>query len=102
MELKADAANSMPKASLEQILATIPPQSRLMLDQKVSDNHLHEIAKSLINWRSVCSKLGISESDEEAIGNIRGTDEQRYVWLLCVVCAVLVLTRRLPYPTNPS
>ena len=50
MEL-TDAVNPMPKASLEQTLATIPPQSRSMLDQKVIGNHLHEIAKALINRR---------------------------------------------------
>ena len=38
MELKTDAVNSMPKASLEQILATIPSQNKSMLEQKVRDN----------------------------------------------------------------
>ena len=92
MELKTDAVNSMPKASLEQILATIPSQNKSMLEQKVSDNHLDEIAKALINWRSVCTKLGLSEAEEEAIKeDVEGADMRKYVGLFCVLlCAVLV------------
>ena len=86
MELKADAVNPMPKASLEEILETIPPQNRSIVDRKVSDNHLDEIAKALINWKSICSKLGISEAEEEAIKeeNERA-DARRYVGLLCLL-----------------
>ena len=89
-----DAVNPMPKASLQQILATIPPQSRSMLDQKVSDNHLDEIAKALISWRSVCSKLGISEAEEKVIEeDNKGENVRRYVDLSCVLpFAVLVST----------
>ena len=94
MELKTDAVNSMPKASLEQILATIPSHNKSMLEQKVSDNHLDEIAKALINWRSVCTKLGISEAEEKAIEeDNKEADMRKYVGLLCVLlCAVLVST----------
>ena len=88
----------MPKATLEHILATIPPQSRSMLDQKVSDNHLDEIAKALINWRSVCSKLGISEAEEKAIEeDNKGAYVRRYVGLSCVLFAVLVSTNSTPH-----
>ena len=71
---------SMLKASLEQMLATIPPEGQRILDQKVSDIHLDEIARALIDWKSVCTKLGISEADEEAIKeeNLRA-ENWRYV-----------------------
>ena len=71
---------SMPKPSLQQMLATIPP---LSLNQKVSDTHLAEIARALINWRSVCANLGISEAEEAAIEEEnQGADARRYVGLL--------------------
>ena len=90
MELKTDAVNSMPKASLEQILATIPSQNKSMLEQKVSDNHLDEIAKALINWRSVCTKLGISEAEEKAIEeDNKEADMRKYVGLLCVLLSLV-------------
>lgn len=79
----------MSKLSLEQMLATIPPEGQRILDQKVSDIHLDEIARALANWKSVCTKLGISETEEEAIKeeNPR-TDERRYgpfseIFFLC-------------------
>ena len=76
----------MPKASLEQMLATIPLEGRRILDQKVSDIHLDEIARTLINWKSVCTKLGINEAEEEAIKDEnRSTDEQRYALLLKLI-----------------
>ena len=80
MEPKTSAVVSTPKASLEQILATIPLEGQRILDQKVSDIHLDEIARELINWKSVCTKLTISEAEEEAIKEEnRSTDERRYL-----------------------
>ena len=81
MEPKNVHVESIPKDSLEQMLATIPPQGQDMLDQKVSDMHLERIARALVNWKSVCTQLGISESEEEAIqeGGNRSIDELRYV-----------------------
>ena len=65
-------------ASLDQMLATIPSQQSL--DMKVSDNHLAKIAKALINWKSVCANLGISEVEEEAIKEENSkTDARRCV-----------------------
>ena len=70
----------MPRASLDQILATIPPQG---LDRKVSDIHLAEIATALINWREVCTNLGIKQADEVAIEEENKTaDARRFVVLL--------------------
>ena len=57
----------MPRASLEQMLANIPEQNRQMLDGNVSDIHLEEIARNLVDWKSVCTTLGISEAEEAAI-----------------------------------
>ena len=73
----------MQKASLDQLLAIIPPQGQQTLDQKISDIHLAEIARKLTNWESVCSNLGITEPEEEAIKeeNAR-SDARRYVVLL--------------------
>ena len=73
----------MQKASLDQLLAIIPPQGQQTLDQKISDIHLAEIARTLTNWESVCSNLGITEPEEEAIReeNAR-SDARRYVVLL--------------------
>ena len=69
-----------PKASLEEMLATIPQQNRSALDQKVSDSNLVKIARELTNWKSVGAYLGISKADEEAIEeDNRGTDARRYV-----------------------
>ena len=68
---------SMPKPSLQQMLATIPP---LSLNQKVSDANLAEIARTLIDWKSVCTKLGISEAEEAAIEEEnQRADARRYV-----------------------
>ena len=80
MESKTSAVVPMLKVSLEQMLATIPAEGQRILDQKVSDIHLDEIASALINWKSVCTKLGISETDEEAIKEENpSTNERRYV-----------------------
>ena len=71
---------SMLKRSLEQMLATIPPEGQRILDQKVSDIHLDEIARALIDWKSVCTKLGISEADEDAIKEEnQRAENRRYV-----------------------
>ena len=87
MEPKTSAVVSgTPKASLEQILATIPLEGQRILDQKVNDIHLDEIAGSLIKWKSVCTKLTISEAEEEAIQEEnRTTDERRYFLLLKLI-----------------
>ena len=71
----------MPKFSLEQILAAIPPQDQGMLDHQVSDDvNLAEIARALTNWESVCAFLGINEAEQETIKrDNKGTDAQRYV-----------------------
>lgn len=69
----------MPKASLDQLLATIPSQTRL--DQNVSDDHLADIATKLTSWR-VCSYLGISEAEETEIEmNHKKENQRRYVVL---------------------
>ena len=80
MELKTPAVEPMPRPSLQQMLATIPPQSQRILNHKVSDAHLAEIARALIDWRSVCAILEISEADEAAIKEENPTtDARRYV-----------------------
>ena len=80
MDPKTATVEPMPRPSLGQMLATIPQESLSMLGQKVSDIHLDEIARSLINWESVCTRLGIKEPEEEAINKENQTlDAQRYV-----------------------
>ena len=74
---------SIPKLSLHQMLATIPPQNELMLNQKTSDKHLAEISRALVDWRSVSPYLGIDEPKEAAIEEEKRTaDARRYVLIL--------------------
>ena len=80
MEPKAVAVEAMLKASLEQMMATIPQQDLPTLDQMVSDINLEKIARAFINWRTVCIYLGISEAEEEAITEENpAVDARRYV-----------------------
>ena len=82
MDLKTAAVELMPRPSLQQMLATIPPQSQRMLDQRVGDTHLAEIARTLISWKSICTNLGISEAEEVAIEEEnKETDTRRYVYV---------------------
>ena len=70
----------MPRTSLEQMLANIPEQNQQMLDGRVSDIHLEEIARSLVDWKSVCTTLGIVEAEEAAIEEENRTvDLRRFV-----------------------
>ena len=81
---------TLPKASLGQMLATIPPQG---LDRKVSDIHLADIATALIDWKQVCTNLGIKEADEVAIEEENKTaDARRFCCYCCCVVVVVVLT----------
>ena len=69
-----------PKVSLEQMLAVIPQQRRCELNQKVGDAHLAEIARELINWKSICTNLGINEAEEKAIEEEnKEVDVRRYL-----------------------
>ena len=71
------------KASLDQILATIPLQYQPLLEQTVSDIHIAVIVRSLTNWNLACADLWITEAEEEMIAEEnRTTIGQRYVWLL--------------------
>lgn len=71
------------KASLDQILATIPLQYQPLLEQTVSDTHIAVIVRSLTNWNLACADLWITEAEEEMIAEEnRTTIGQRYVWLL--------------------
>ena len=74
---------SIPKVSLHKMLATIPPQNELMLDQKTSDKHLAEISRALVDWKSVSPYMGIDEAKEAAIKEENITaDTRRYVVIL--------------------
>ena len=65
------------------MLATIPPQNQLMLDQKASDKHLAEISRALVDWKSVSPYLEIDEAKEAAIQEENRTaDARRYVLIL--------------------
>ena len=82
MELKTAAVEPMPRPSLQQMLATIPLQSQRILNHKVSDAHLAEITRALIDWKSACAILGINEADEAAIKEENPTtDARRSVFL---------------------
>ena len=59
------------------MLAAIPPQR---LNQKVDDAHLGEIARKLINWKSMCTNLAINEAEEKAIEEEnKEVDVRRYL-----------------------
>ena len=74
----------MRKVSLDQMLATIPPQSQRTLDEKIDDIHLAVIASALIDWELACIILKISEAEEVAIEEDSKTvDTRRYFQLLC-------------------
>lgn len=80
----------MEQLSLDQLLASVPPQ---LLDQKITnDIHLAEIAKSLSRWKAAIAYLGLSEMDEEDIEEERGLDAQRLVLLATVSLTVCACT----------
>lgn len=86
MEPRTAAVQPMQRPSLQQMLATFSP---LMLDQTVSDAHLSVIATALVNWKSVCTNLGINAAEEAAIEEENQTaGTRRYVeTIMCVyVC----------------
>ena len=71
---------SMQKVSLDQMLATIPPQSQRTLNEKIDDTYLAVIASALIDWKSACIILNISEAEEKAIEEDNKTaDTRRYL-----------------------
>ena len=71
---------SMQKDSLDQMLATIPPQSQRTLDEKLYDIHLAVIASALIDWKIACTILNISETEEVAIEEeYKTVDTRRYL-----------------------
>ena len=87
---------TLPKASLSQMLASIPPQG---LDRKVSDIHLADIATALIDWKQVCTNLGIKEAEEVAIEEENKTaDARRFCcWLLLLLISFSVDSSRNSY-----
>ena len=82
----------MPKASLDQILSTIPSQNQQTLDQKINDVCLAEIARALIDWKSVCVSLGIAETEEVAIEEENNTVDGRRFALISVWTASLYIS----------
>ena len=61
-----------------------------MLDEKVRDIHLEDIARELVDWKSVCTTLGISETEEAAIEEENRTAHLRRF----VICSVSFNTIR--------
>ena len=82
----------MPKASLDQILSTIPLQNQRTLDQKINDVRLAEIARALIDWKSVCVSLGIAETEEVAIEEENITVDGRRFALISVWTASVYIS----------
>ena len=76
-----------PPPSLDQLLARIPSWK---LEQKITDNCLEDIAKSLTNWKSVCARLDITEVEEEEIEyNNQKLDAQRYTFTTTYMYIIL-------------
>ena len=66
------------EASLNNLLAKIPPENRHKLDWKIdSDIELAEISRKLTRWEEVLSYLGLKETDQEDISHNRSVDSQR-------------------------
>lgn len=63
--------------SLEELERKVPEESRHLLDHKVGDYHLAEIAKNMIDWQGVITYLGLNEAEENAIQENNRTAEQR-------------------------
>ena len=51
-----------------------------MLDEKVRDIHLEDIARELVDWKSVCTTLGISETEEAGIEEENRTAKVRHLF----------------------
>lgn len=77
---------TLPKASLGQMLATIPPQG---LDRKVSDIHLADIATALIDWKQVCTNLW--ESRRQTKWRLKKKIKQQMRGGFVVIVVVLLL-----------
>ena len=94
MELITAAVEPMPIPSLMQMLANLPRVSQRMLDQTISDVHLAKIAGELINWKSVCTNLRISEAEEAAIEEENRTADVRRCVELLLLCHCMVCSSR--------
>ena len=83
-----------PPPSLGQLLDRIPSWK---LEQKITDNCLEDIAKSLKNWKSLCARLGITEVEEEEIEyNNQKLDGQRYRFTTTQMYILRVAALRFP------
>ena len=63
--------------SLEELEGNVPEESRRLLDLKVNDYHLAEIAKNMSDWQGVITYLDLTEMEEAAIKENNHTAEQR-------------------------
>lgn len=63
--------------SLDELERKVPEESRHLLDHKVGDYHLAEIAKNIIDWQEVTTYLGLTEAEEAAIQENNCTAEQK-------------------------
>ena len=61
----------------EDLLRTVPEEKQCLLDCKVDDYQLAEIAKNLTDWQEVVPYLGLKEAEERAIKDNNNTTERR-------------------------
>ena len=63
----------------EFLLGAVPEEKRHLLDHKVEDYQLAEIAKNLTYWQEVVPYLGLKEAEETAIKEDNDTAERRRI-----------------------
>ena len=55
----------------------VPREKHHILDRKVEDNHLAEIAMNMTHWQDVAPYLGLTDSEEVAIEMNHSREERR-------------------------
>ena len=63
--------------SFEELLRAVPEEKQYLLDSKVEEYQLAEIAINLSQWQEVVPYLGLKEAEETAIKENNNTAERR-------------------------
>ena len=63
--------------SFEELLRAVPEKKQHLLDRKVEEYQLAEIAINLTQWQDIVPYLGLKEAEETAIKENNDTAERR-------------------------
>ena len=70
--------------SFDELLSAVPQEKQHLLNGKVEDYQLAEIAKNITHWQEIAPYLGLTEAEETAIKENNDTAEKRrlvsFVW----------------------